>query len=275
MKPIFTLVFAIAVTVTATSSSRSGTTDLAYWSFNSAGSFTSTGTSNIYTATPDTSAPGVTVGNITPVIYFSTTGYGINNVGGLARVARPADTSTPNKSLRVTSSSYTNGGAGYSEYNVYSLTSALARQNYFEFTITAAAGYSVTLDSISFTAYADPATDGKDAERGFWLLSSIDGYSSDKALLSAYSKPNDAGSTLDASFKPFSTNAFAGTTLASGESVSFRFYVQTPSNASYVFFDDLRVVGSVTQSQNIPEPSDIAAFLGCCVLAATYLRRRI
>ncbi|EIP98862.1 hypothetical protein OpiT1DRAFT_03338 [Opitutaceae bacterium TAV1] len=95
--------------------------DLVYWTFNSAGSFPSGGPATAYSV-----ATGITATGLTRIAAHSiSSAIGINNTGGIGYFQRSAA-----GELRVASSSYTNGGTGASAYNNFSLTTALARDNY-------------------------------------------------------------------------------------------------------------------------------------------------
>ncbi len=126
---------------------------------------------------------------------------------------------------------------------------------YFDLTITPDALRSITLNSISFDIFA--ATAGPSA-RQLYLFSDKTGFTDGDQILSA-------GTTTGSPLIPYNTtttgenfnidlsgnSAFANIT----DSVTFRFYTQTPTAFQALAFDDITVDGTVAV---VPEPSSFA-----------------
>ncbi|RRJ96202.1 hypothetical protein Ga0100231_019995 [Opitutaceae bacterium TAV4] len=221
----------------------------------------------------------VSSGIVAPSFYArpkgNIVGAGTSNTCGLSVFERGATDSN----LRTSTSAWGGGGSN----PTFSLTTATARENYFEFVITPKADYQVTLDSIDFKSMAVIDPQGRDTVKhlGFWLVSSSDGFDTDSGTLlaSGYYKDGDTDSTLQlgsANYVNYSITSFAGTVLTPGESVTFRFYVQASSTYSYVYFDNLVVTGSVAPwaAPAVPEPTTCAVLIGILALAIATLRRR-
>ncbi|MDR1283170.1 MAG: hypothetical protein LBK99_20475 [Opitutaceae bacterium] len=224
--------------------------NLVQWTFNS-------------TVDGYTSATGVTITNLAKYPMG-----GSLNLNGINNFARSGN------ALRVTTSAYAQNSG------TFSLATALARNNYFEFTLTAGEGYEFTLDSLSFKSRAGSTI--ASTTRGFWIFSSIGGVDADHLLASAYVSADSTGtategSTITDTFQTFTVSSLAGTTISSGNSVTFYLYVQTSGSAVYLNFDDLVVTGTVTAipAPAVPEPASIALIAGFSVLLASlHLRRR-
>jgi hypothetical protein len=164
--------------------------------------------------------------------------------------------------IQVTTSAWTNNEG------TFGVETALVRDNYFYFTITAREGYTIELSSLAFDA------DGtrSDTERGFWIFSSVRDYAAENVLASDV--------TTTASFKknynvPLLSISGSTLTLHFGESVTFRFYVQTPSANSSIYFDNITVTGTATPvTPGIPEPGTAVMFYGTLVFVLSLLIRR-
>lgn len=146
---------------------------------------------------------------------------------------------------------------------------AISSGDYFKLTLTPTAGNSITLSSISFDLFA--ATAGPSA-RQVYLFADKTGFAGGSELFSA-------GTQSGSPFIPYNT-ASAGqnfsidlsgfSTLANiTDSVTFRFYTQTPTASQGMAFDDITINGTATA---VPEPSAFA-FCGLGVLALLTVTR--
>jgi hypothetical protein len=145
---------------------------------------------------------------------------------------------------------------------------AISSGDYFRLTLTPTAGNSITLSSLSFDVYA--ATAGPSA-RQVYLFSDKTGFSGGSELFT--------GSTVSGSPLIPNNTAVAGQNYSIGlsgysalanvtDSVTFRFYTQTPTASQGIAFDNITINGTVAP---VPEPSSLA-FLGVgalMVLAAS------
>ena len=185
---------------------------------------------------------------------------------------------TPNSTLNAAGSfdpANVVGGAG-DTYIAYSRNSGVARTDalgviadstYFSLTLTPDAGKSITLSSITFDAMAGTAGP---SDRQFYLMADKTGFLSTAVLASASSETGSPlmpynTSTFDQNFSAdLSGSAFANIT----DSVTFRFYIATPTTFQNVGFDDITINGTV-----IPEPTSIA-LLGMSGVGVVLYRRR-
>jgi len=153
------------------------------------------------------------------------------------------------------------------------LADALTAASYFSFTLTPNAGQSLDLTTLSFDAVAGTAGP---SDRAFYVLSDKTGYTTSALLLSG-------DTTTGSPLIPYNTTTsdqlfsvdLSGNSLFQNisDSVTFRFYLRTPTSSQNLGFDNLTVNGSVIPA---PEPSSIA-FLGLgglALLAANRHRRR-
>jgi len=145
---------------------------------------------------------------------------------------------------------------------------AISSGDYFRLTLTPTAGNSITLGSLSFDVYA--ATAGQSA-RQVYLFSDKTGFAGGSELFT--------GSTVSGSpLIPYNTAA-AGQNYSidlSGysalanitDSVTFRFYTQTPTASQGMAFDNITINGTVAA---VPEPSSFAfaGLVAFVVLAAS------
>ncbi|MFH1498500.1 MAG: PEP-CTERM sorting domain-containing protein [Verrucomicrobiota bacterium] len=157
---------------------------------------------------------------------------------------------------------------------------AFSTGNYVTFSVTANAGFSITLDSISFQVAA--ATSSATANRAFHLVSetSPGAFSALSTVLESDSTPNAGGAIPLQAANPIDTvPADYSVSLASlgvineGETRHFRFYLQTDTASQGIAFDDIVLNGTVAASA-IPEPSALALLAGVGGLGVAALRRR-
>ena len=162
-----------------------------------------------------------------------------------------------NINVVLTSVSPTDFYTGWSRSAGFSGTTALQAltdATYFTLTLTPDAGQTISLDSISFNAFA--ATAGP-SQRQFYVFSDKTGYTAGGLL---YSRSTDAAVNPSTPLIPYNTtisdvnfsfdlsgnSAFQNIT----DSVTFRIYIQTPDPNQNLAFQNLTIAGSV-----IPEPS--------------------
>jgi hypothetical protein len=147
---------------------------------------------------------------------------------------------------------------------------AITSGDFFKLTLTPAAGKSLTLISLSFDIFA--ATAGPSA-RQLYVFSDKTGISGSSALLTASTV---SGSPLipyntAAAGQNFSVDLSGFGALADiTDSVTFRFYTQTPTSAQSLALDDITFNGIVT---TVPEPSSVI-FLGAGGFALLAINRR-
>lgn len=153
--------------------------------------------------------------------------------------------------------------------------------NYFTFSVTANAGYEITLDSISFQAAA--ATSNAAANRSFYLVSetSAANFTSGSTVLLTDKTPNAGGTlplqnatnAINTIPKDYSVSLASLGVIGEGETRFFRFYLQTDTASQGIAFDDIVVNGTVS-AVAIPEPSAFAELAGLAGLGLAGLRRR-
>ncbi len=151
-------------------------------------------------------------------------------------------------------------------FNTTSLSAAISGGDYLSFTITPAAGYALSISSVSLNSGVSTAVTNFNAS----LLSSATGFNPAGALHSysfATTTPPNQSITLSG------TAALQNVTGA----LEFRLYGWRDSAGTSTFRlrtlsgSDLVVSGSVNA---IPEPGTYAAVLGAIILAGTAIRRR-
>lgn len=164
---------------------------------------------------------------------------------------------TPNTSSS-SPGSLSAGGSGGSYYTASNFRTA--DNNYFEFTLTPAAGYEITLTGVSFfylSTSSGPTTTN--------LLGSLDDFGSN---LASFALTRTSGSPTAADWHL----ATGATTLTFGTSTTFRLSATGASSAAgSLKLDDFTIHGSVSQ---VPEPSTYAAITGVVALAVAAIRRR-
>ena len=150
----------------------------------------------------------------------------------------PGILETPPGNYYTTWSPDTGGGA--------TVADAFAVNSYVAYTVTPVSGKVITLNSLSFDVFA--ATAGPSA-RQLYVFSDKTGYNTNGLLLTA-------STTSGAPLIPYNTslgqtftidlsenNAFAEIT----DSVTFRFYIQTPDAGQSLAFDDIGLTGFVDE----------------------------
>ena len=140
---------------------------------------------------------------------------------------------------------------------------AISSGDYFKLTLAPTAGNSITLSSLSFDVFA--ATAGPSA-RQIYLFSDKTGFAGGSELFSGGTQSgsplipyNTASAGQNFSIDLSGNAAFANIT----DSVTFRFYTQTPTASQGMAFDDITINGTVSA---VPEPSSFV-FFGLGILA--------
>lgn len=164
-----------------------------------------------------------------------------------------------------------------------SYAGAFSTGNYVTFSVTAAAGYEVTFDSITFQAGA--ATQTATTKRSFYLVSETSaanftaastvliGDSTPQAGAGGLTLPVQAGTITNSVPNDYSVSLASFAKLNAGETRIFRFYLQTETASQSIAFDDIVLNGTVTASA-VPEPSSFAALAGVAMLGCAVVRRR-
>ena len=130
--------------------------------------------------------------------------------------------------------------------------------NYFQFTVTPAANFSVSLTSLSFGYRESGTSTGPSA---FAVRSSFDSYAADLAV-----------GGLTNSDNAWHNSGNASVTLTFTSATTFRIYASGAASATPTLrMDDLTLNGSVAA---VPEPTTVAAGLGLAALGAAWWRRR-
>lgn len=184
------------------------------------------------------------------------------------------------------SNNYNNGTDRVSFWATASGTStvtyaaAFSSGNYVAFSVTANAGYAITLDSISFQAAA--ATSTATANRSFYLVSATSpaGFTNASPVLVSDKTPNAGGTlplqnatnAINTIPKDYSVSLASLGVINEGETRYFRFYLQTDTASQSLAFDDIVLTGTVASA--IPEPASFAALAGIGVLGFVAARRR-
>jgi hypothetical protein len=131
---------------------------------------------------------------------------------------------------------------------------AITSGDFFKLTLTPTAGNSISLTSLSFDIFA--ATAGPSA-RQLYIFSDKTGIAGGSEL---FTGSTISGSTLipyntAATGQNFSVDLSGNSALANiTDSVTFRFYTQTPTAAQSLALDDITFNGTVTAA---PEPSSV------------------
>ena len=158
------------------------------------------------------------------------------------------------------------GGAG-DDYIAYSRSAGFAQTNalgviaddtYFSLTITPDEGKSISLTSISFDAMAGTAGP---SDRQFYLMSDKTGYLSTAVLASASTVTGSPlmpynTSTFDQNFSADLSGISAFSNIV--DSITFRFYIATPTTFQNVGFDDIIVKGIIDDAVYVPGDVSIA-----------------
>lgn len=157
---------------------------------------------------------------------------------------------------------------------------AFTTGNFVTFSVTANAGFDITLDSISFQVAA--ATSTATANRAFHLVSetSTGAFSTSSSVLASDTTPNAGGTiplqnatAINTVPKDYSVSLAGLGVISEGTTRHFRFYLQTDTASQGIAFDDIVLNGTVTASA-VPEPSAFALLAGVAGLGFAALRRR-
>ena len=147
---------------------------------------------------------------------------------------------------------------------------AISSGDYFKLTLAPTAGNSISLTSLSFDIFA--ATAGPSA-RQIYIFSDKTGFAGGSELFSAGTQSgspfipyNTASAGQNFSIDLSGNPAFSGIT----DSITFRFYTQTPTASQGMAFDDITFNGTVNA---VPEPS-VFALCGLGVVALLAVKRR-
>lgn len=161
-----------------------------------------------------------------------------------------------------------------------SFANAVALGNYVTFSITADAGFNITLDSISFQVAA--ATSSATANRAFHLVSetSTGAFGASSTVLESDATPNAGGSIplqasnpIDTVPMDYSVSLSSLAVINEGETRHFRFYIQADTASQGIAFDDIVLNGTVA-ANTIPEPASFALLAGLAGIGLAGLRRR-
>jgi hypothetical protein len=182
---------------------------------------------------------------------------------GLSATNLTGNNLNTNSLVNLTSVSPTTYYTGWSRSAGFSGTTALQAltdATYFTLTITPDAGQAISLNTISFNAVAGTAGPN---ERQIYVFSDKTGYTTGGLLFSRSTEAlvnpttplipyNTTTSDVNFSFDLSGNSTFQNIT----DSVTFRFYIQTPTVNQNLAFQSLTFEGSV-----IPEPS-VSVLLG-------------
>lgn len=147
-------------------------------------------------------------------------------------------------------------GSGGGYFSASNWGSPSPGTNYFEFTLTPAAGYGFTVESVAFAYRATSS-----GPTSFAVRSSIDNFGSDLA---------NGTFTADSSW--YSTESLPLELAPQDEATTFRLYASgASSNLGTLRIDDLALAGNVSA---IPEPSTWGGMVGACALALALWRKR-
>jgi hypothetical protein len=191
-----------------------------------------------------------------------------------------ADSSAAN----VTAEDFTgSGGATFSSYSdmafIYSddatatLISAIAGQDYWEFQVEVASGYSLNLESLDFDHYSTNTSDPLVSfESSLSVFSSVNGFdAADVLLTSTETNSVDNSSpqlqeSVSVTLSGLDYQGLTGTT-------TFRIYAFSDGSDEdqIIRLDNVVLNGTVSA---VPEPSSFALLAGFCGLASVMVRRR-
>lgn len=162
----------------------------------------------------------------------------------------------------TTSSSYALGSSNPflstspNSVDVNDQSESLSAGVYWYVTLNADTGFAIDLDTLKFTSFRG----GASTPRGFAVYSSVDSFTT--ALLVQTDEP------LVRNTASLHNNTISLSSAYDNlSSVTFRFYIWTPTNTSTIEFDDLTFEGSV-----VPEP---ASLLAVASFAGLLRRRRV
>jgi hypothetical protein len=233
----------IGIGAAVASVGSAGAAVITEWNFDSQ---TVPGTGGPFTA--DVIAPNVTVSQIAggpgTAIPASTLGFAVFN-----------------DSLAPASASYSLQIGNNATNNSKAL--AISNGVYGGFTLSANAGYTLDLDSITFYAWQGGTSV---TPRRFFVQYSLDGFATNTEIVA------DTTSATGPATAPLTTGNFGLTGLTSNQTVTVRIYDYVNGTAANrnVRFDDIVINGSIT---GIPEPAGVA-LLGFGLAGACLRRRR-
>lgn len=204
---------------------------------------------------------------LTGPTYSLASGTNASNVSGALTLS---STVNPSTSADQYGFKVSGGDTGASA----TLATAITDGNYFEFTLTAASGFELTLTSIDMNGESS-ASGAADVA----LLSSVDGFT-DSAAIATASDANVGTGGFDTDSSGFGSSiTLSGMQYEGVESISFRVYGWNISSGAGVTSlrdlsgDDLEIFGTVSASA-VPEPSSFAALAGLAMLGFVGSRRR-
>lgn len=223
---------------------------------------------------------GLAMNHRSSVLFWLTLGCGIFSAAGHAQIVIYSFTSsstaptsvaanlsggsvstgggvTTTSSTSPVSSGYTGASGGYF-ISDNSWTGASPGVNYFQFTVTPVANFTVSLTSLSFGYRESGTSTGPTA---FAVRSSSDSYAADLAV-----------GALTNSDNTWHSSGNTSVTLTFTSATTFRIYASGAASATPTLrMDDLTLNGSVAA---VPEPTTVAAALGLAALGAAWRRRR-
>ncbi|MGK0440564.1 MAG: hypothetical protein ACJA0N_000359 [Pseudohongiellaceae bacterium] len=206
---------------------------------------------------------------------------GVTNATALVQYSFTSDTNPSTLGAGVQSSSYddTNlnlsyigtDGFGkvleaYPSQDSVDYNSAVTNDSYFSINVNASSGSYLDLETLQF----EVAKGGSADPRGYFVRSSVDGFSGDLFSTLLPSGPNQAPTLQAIDLSTLSVFQHIS-------SIDFRFYIFTPDSPAYinysVDFRNLALLGNI--SEPVPEPATILLFgTGLAGLLGTTLRRK-
>ena len=226
------------------------------------------------------------------IVDYTMTAYGASATSAATGAAYSSDANLTVTSLVNQSGVFTTGSDNYnggtdrvsiwttSTGSSTSYANAFSAGSYVTFQITANAGYDLTLSSITFQVAA--ATTGP-SDRAFYLVADTNPanfsasstvLSTDRTAAGSGTIPYQAATSTNTVPQDYTVDLSSIGGIAAGQTIYFRFYLQTPTASQGIAFDDIVVNGTVTASA-VPEPSSCALLAGGTLLGFVLLRRRI
>jgi hypothetical protein len=139
------------------------------------------------------------------------------------------------------------------------LATALTNNKYYQFTLSAAAGFELDLSSLTF----DVARGGGGTPRGYAVRSSADGFATNLSTADVL--------TVRPTYTPISID-LTGAAFQNLPSLTFRVYSYSPAAGSSVDYDNIVVNGNLSV---VPEPTASAVLLLGAAAGLGAKRRRI